>query len=127
MLTVHRLLHAIVVLALLTVSARALAQPARFDPVGMGGGGALFEPSFSPHHANELFLSCDMGELFHSTDLAGRWDVVDFRQIAGGNHRARAVHQQPCGALQRARQIQNRRHHPDEKPRQRRHMASPGI
>jgi photosystem II stability/assembly factor-like uncharacterized protein len=51
----------------------------------MGGGGALYSPSFSPYNPNELFISCDMSELFHSTDLGASWKVEDFRQIMGGN------------------------------------------
>ena len=50
---------------------------------GVGGGGALFSPSFSPHNPDELFVACDMSELFHTTNMARRWDPVDFREIQG--------------------------------------------
>ena len=43
----------------------------------------MFAPSFSPHNANEVYLSCDMSELFHSTNLGASWGLLDFRQIQG--------------------------------------------
>jgi len=55
--------------------------PTQWSSMGIGGGGALFSPSFSPHNPSELYIACDMGELFHSTDLGVGWSVVDFRQL----------------------------------------------
>lgn len=65
--------------------AQALAGPvpAAWESRGPGGGGALFSPSFSPHRADELFVACDMSELFRTVDLGARWDTVDFRQLQG--------------------------------------------
>ena len=57
--------------------------PSQWVPRGPGGGGALFAPSFSPHNANEIYISCDMSEVFHSTNLGVSWDLFDFRQIQG--------------------------------------------
>ncbi len=57
--------------------------PSQWLPRGPGGGGALFAPSFSPHNQNELYISCDMSEVFHSTNLGASWDLQDFRQIQG--------------------------------------------
>src|SRR5262245_6996876 len=57
--------------------------PTQWLPRGPGGGGALFAPSFSPHNPNELYIACDMSELFHTTNLGAAWDMVDFRQIQG--------------------------------------------
>lgn len=48
---------------------------------GIGGGGALFSPSFSPHRTGEIFMACDMSELFHSTDFGTSWEMVPFDQI----------------------------------------------
>jgi len=52
---------------------------------GNGGGGALFSPSFSPHNSNEIFISCDMSELFHTTNLGVSWNEVDYREMIGNN------------------------------------------
>jgi photosystem II stability/assembly factor-like uncharacterized protein len=49
----------------------------------VGGGGALFAPSFSPHNSNELFIACDLGAVFHSTTLGTNWDTIHFRQLQG--------------------------------------------
>src|ERR1700675_1453735 len=58
--------------------------PALWNSRGPGGGGALFAPSFSPYNAGELFMACDMSEVFHSTNFGASWAVLDFRQIQGG-------------------------------------------
>ncbi|MDB5034936.1 MAG: BNR/Asp-box repeat protein [Chlorobi bacterium] len=71
---------------LMTVaSVIAVAQPQQFSPAGMGGGGALFLPAFSPHNAAEVYVSCDMSELFHSTDFGASWGALDYHQFQGGN------------------------------------------
>lgn len=38
-------------------------------------------PSFSPFNPQELYLSSDMGEVFHSKTLGASWDYVDFHQL----------------------------------------------
>lgn len=50
---------------------------------GMGGGGGMYAPSFSPFDPNELYLSCDMSEFFHTTTLGTSWETIDFRQVEG--------------------------------------------
>ncbi|MBK9332668.1 MAG: hypothetical protein IPM96_09790 [Ignavibacteria bacterium] len=52
---------------------------------GPGGGGALFSPSFSPHDPDELYIACDMSELFRSTDLGITWAETDFKEMTGNN------------------------------------------
>ncbi|MEO8664001.1 MAG: hypothetical protein ABI462_00780 [Ignavibacteria bacterium] len=61
------------------------AQISQWTSRGNGAGGALFSPSFSPHNANEIYMGCDMSELFHTTDLGNTWNEVDFRQMVGNN------------------------------------------
>ena len=60
------------------------APPSQWVAKGPGGGGALFAPTFSPHNPNEIYISCDMSEVFHSVNLGASWDVVSFKQIQGG-------------------------------------------
>jgi len=74
----------LLVCALLTASAQA-APPTTWESRGPGGGGALFSPSWSPHQANEIYLSCDMSELFHTTDLGQSWTTLDWRVTQGGH------------------------------------------
>ncbi|MBF0557989.1 MAG: hypothetical protein HQL08_04330 [Nitrospirae bacterium] len=61
--------------------ADAATPPSLWSSRGIGGGGAFFGASFSPYNANELYIGCDMSDLFHSTDLGASWNTVDFRQI----------------------------------------------
>ncbi|MBL0174020.1 MAG: T9SS type A sorting domain-containing protein [Ignavibacteria bacterium] len=63
------------------LAANTVAQPVAWEIRGSGGGGALYAPSFSPHRRGELYLQCDMSEVFHSTNFGKRWSTVDFRQL----------------------------------------------
>ncbi|MEP7234078.1 MAG: hypothetical protein ABI778_02165, partial [Ignavibacteriota bacterium] len=69
------------ILAVLFSSSASLAQPTQFSSRGPGGGGALFASSFNPTDPNEIYIGCDMSEVFHTTDLGVSWNNVDFRQI----------------------------------------------
>ena len=57
------------------------AQPASFAPRGFGGGGALFFPTINPANDNEFYISCDMSELFHSTDFGQTYSQVPFTKL----------------------------------------------
>ena len=61
------------------------SQITQWTSKGNGGGGALFSPSISPHNVNEIYMGCDMSELFHTTDLGNTWSEVDFREMQGNN------------------------------------------
>lgn len=56
-------------------------NPPSWEPRGIGGGGALFAPSFSPYDNDEVYITSDMGELFHSLDVGESWEVVHFTEI----------------------------------------------
>ncbi|MDB6112798.1 MAG: BNR/Asp-box repeat protein [Pedosphaera sp.] len=60
------------------------APPTQWAPKGVGGGGALFAPSFNPFNSAELYLACDMSEVFRSTNFGTSWTPVNFKQIQGG-------------------------------------------
>jgi len=49
--------------------------------LGIGGGGAQFAPSFSPLDSNLLFLQCDMGGIYRSTNNGANFTMVDFIQF----------------------------------------------
>ena len=70
--------------AILPLAETRASQPSQWTPKGIGGGGALFAPSFNPFNPGELYLACDMSEVFHSTNYGAAWSVMDFRQIQGG-------------------------------------------
>ncbi len=57
------------------------AQSLNFQPRGVGGGGALFFPRVNPGNDNEFSVSCDMSQLFHSTDFGRNYDQIPFQQL----------------------------------------------
>ncbi|MBC8754664.1 T9SS type A sorting domain-containing protein [Kordia sp. YSTF-M3] len=72
----------------LLVSFSLFAQPSSWDSRGIGGGGALFAPSISPHNASEIYIQCDMTEVFHTANFGQSWSEIDYSQIisTGGIH-----------------------------------------
>lgn len=69
----------------LLVGFQAVAEvPQTWEPIGPGGGGALYQPSFGTSDPDQLYIGCDMSELFRSQDAGKTWQVMDFRQIQGG-------------------------------------------
>lgn len=65
--------------------AQPASQPEEWRSAGIGGGGALFACSINPSRPDQLFIACDMSELYRSTDFGASWTTLDFRQINGGN------------------------------------------
>ena len=57
--------------------------PRRFEPRGVGGGGALFGPTISPIDPNELYVGTDMTDLFHSLDFGAHWETIPFTVVQG--------------------------------------------
>ncbi|MCG2659356.1 MAG: FG-GAP-like repeat-containing protein [Kiritimatiellae bacterium] len=65
----------------LSLNLFANAHAAQWHPRGIGGGGSLFAPSISPHDTNEIFITCDMTEEFHTVNLGLEWEVLPFTQL----------------------------------------------
>jgi len=59
---------------------------APFTSRGIGGGGALFSPSFNPGNTSEYFVACDMSELFHTTSSGLAYGQVHFTEFMGGHN-----------------------------------------
>lgn len=76
----------IVALSLLLFSSLLMAQPTSFSSRGIGGGGALFSPSINPANHDEYYVSCDMSELFHTTDFGLTYSQVHFTELGGGHN-----------------------------------------
>lgn len=64
----------------------AFTQTPNFSSRGIGGGGALFSIGINPSNTSEYYVSCDMGELFHSTNGGLNYDQVDFSELIGGHN-----------------------------------------
>ncbi|MBL7765221.1 MAG: hypothetical protein JNJ58_03955 [Chitinophagaceae bacterium] len=62
-----------------------IAQPASFSPRGLGGGGALFFPKINPANDQEFYISCDMSEMFHSTDFGLNYSQIHFSKFQSLN------------------------------------------
>ena len=60
-------------------------MPTSFQSRGIGGGGALFSPSINPANTSEIYLACDMSELFHSTNGGASWNMLSYQSIQGGH------------------------------------------
>ena len=62
----------------------ALAAPApRFDAwrvIGPGGGGAIFNPSVSPHDPRTVLVACDMSGSYISHDAGASWRMFNLRE-----------------------------------------------
>jgi hypothetical protein len=52
-------------------------------PVGLGGGGAMFEPVVSPHDSFLRFVACDMTGLYRSVDGGANWEMIDCHEMIG--------------------------------------------
>jgi photosystem II stability/assembly factor-like uncharacterized protein len=52
---------------------------------GVGGGGALFAPSFNPTNTSEMYIASDMGQLFRTTDEGAQWETVPHGELHGGH------------------------------------------
>lgn len=79
------LLPACLFLLLISVVTFCNAQPANWQPRGVGGGGSMFYPTINPADDNEFYVTCDMSQLFHSTDFGVSYTQVPFTKLQTGN------------------------------------------
>ncbi|MBX7104565.1 MAG: hypothetical protein K1X57_10825 [Gemmataceae bacterium] len=68
----------------------APAAPTQFLQRGVGGG-VYFDPSLSPHDANDAYLLTDMSQVYRTKNFGLSWDYYDFREYAV-NNRVNGVH-----------------------------------
>lgn len=68
-------------LLLLLISTKLISQPTSWVSRGPGGGGAIIGLSISPFNGNEFYLTCDMSDLFHSTDFGQNYTMTPFTQL----------------------------------------------
>jgi len=75
----------LLILAVLWTLSEKAQAPTLFNSRGIGGGGALFSPSINPFNHSEIYIGCDMSDLFHSTDQGQDWTCESFTQVQGGH------------------------------------------
>lgn len=55
---------------------QALGDSWQWEPVGIGGGGRLMNPAFSPHDPGLALCSSDMGGAYRSEDGGNTWTMI---------------------------------------------------
>ena len=67
---------------LLFLAGSALAaRPGDFKVLGPGGGGAMFNPTISPHDPNTVLVSCDMTGAYITHDGGQSWRMFNLRGV----------------------------------------------
>src|SRR5205814_8019694 len=57
------------------------SRPGDFRIIGPGGGGAMFNPTISPHDANTVLVSCDMTGAYITHDGGQSWRMFNLRGV----------------------------------------------
>ncbi|MES2590045.1 MAG: hypothetical protein V4622_13785 [Bacteroidota bacterium] len=68
-------------LIFLCINFLIFSQPTSWTSKGVGGGGAIVSASISPFNQNELYLTCDMSNLFRSSDFGQSYTMTPFTQL----------------------------------------------
>jgi photosystem II stability/assembly factor-like uncharacterized protein len=56
-------------------------RPGNFRVIGPGGGGAMFNPTISPHDTNTVLVSCDMTGSYITHDGGRTWRMFNLRGV----------------------------------------------
>lgn len=56
--------------------AELLEKRAKWESVGLSGGGGMFTPVISPHDPSLIIVNCDMSCAFRSTDAGESWEMI---------------------------------------------------
>jgi len=59
----------------------AAERPGNFQIIGPGGGGAMFNPTVSPHDTNTVLISCDMTGSYITHDGGKSWRMFNLRGV----------------------------------------------
>ncbi len=73
--------------ALAFCACAAAAEPSRWVPVGLCGGGGLMNPVVSPHDPKTMMIESDMGGRYISRDGGESWTLIHHREV-GSSWRA---------------------------------------
>jgi photosystem II stability/assembly factor-like uncharacterized protein len=72
---------AIGIVFVLCVSSAWAERPGDFRVIGPGGGGAMFNPTISPHDPNTVLVSCDMTGSYITHDGGRIWRMFNLRGV----------------------------------------------
>ncbi len=84
----------ILIISVLLFVANTYAQvpEIKWTAVGIGGGGGQFTPAISPVDPNLMFVSCDMGGVYRTTDGGNFWNMINFRQLKSSTNGSTVFH-----------------------------------
>jgi photosystem II stability/assembly factor-like uncharacterized protein len=69
------------VLVVVCLSSAFAQRPGDFRVIGPGGGGAMFNPTISPHDPNTVLISCDMTGSYITHDGGRTWRMFNLRGV----------------------------------------------
>ena len=69
------------ILVAVCLSSAAAERPGDFRIIGPGGGGAMFNPTISPHDTNTALISCDMTGSYITHDGGQTWRMFNLRGV----------------------------------------------
>ncbi|CAN5451620.1 hypothetical protein BH10BAC5_BH10BAC5_15660 [soil metagenome] len=75
------ILNLIIIFLFVAINIYSQSYPTAWTSRGAGGGGAIVEASISPFNSNEFYLTCDMSDLFHTTDFGQNYTVIPFTEL----------------------------------------------
>jgi hypothetical protein len=70
-----------VILVVVGLSSAFADRPGGFRIIGPGGGGAMFNPTISPHDINTVLISCDMTGSYVTHDGGRSWRMFNLRGV----------------------------------------------
>ncbi len=76
-------LRIVVIIVVVFAAISTMADPT-WEPRGIGGGGALYSITLSPHDPDLMYLATDMGVTFQSNDSGVFWRGLPFTTLMGG-------------------------------------------
>ena len=77
-----RNVSSLLILSFLLLSGSGFAvRPGDFQVEGPGGGGAMFNPTISPHDPNTVLISCDMTGSYITHDGGQSWRMFNLRGV----------------------------------------------
>jgi photosystem II stability/assembly factor-like uncharacterized protein len=76
-----RLLIFLTISAVVCLTSALAERPGGFRIIGPGGGGAMFNPTISPHDPNTVLISCDMTGSYITHDGGHTWRMFNLRGV----------------------------------------------
>ena len=67
-------------------------RTARWEPMGLSGGGAMFTPAISPADPKRMMVNCDMGAAYITHDGGLHWQMIHYSQLRSNTRCRPAFH-----------------------------------